>query len=215
LVNLVPASASLTTATVPLVQAILSRASLPLDIVALAVCILDSLDHKFALIWRLQCPLIIENGLPSSKRHTLSHSSLITERQQVHIDSVHPEVMILAALVIAVKFMEDRHEATQYYCSVWGRDIWSHEQLNVTERCIMENLNYRIMPLCNEELITDALVDMQLAVRQQRFSRPAPADETSPSPCLEDSRGHSYSKSMGSNAAVVGLGLQLTPSETP
>ncbi|KAK1596355.1 uncharacterized protein LY79DRAFT_509608 [Colletotrichum navitas] len=208
LVNLIPTSASLTTPSVPLVQAMLSRTGLPLETIALAACILDSLNSKFALSWRLQCPLLVESALPANKRHTLGHSPLLDRRrqQQMHIDSVQPELIILAALVIAAKFTDDCHESTQYYCADWGKDIWSCEQVNVTERCICENLNYRIKPLVDdEELIADTMVDMQLAARHYNSSRPVQPHEVR----------HSKSKSMTLGTAVVGLGLQLTPLDTP
>lgn len=212
LVNLIPSSTSLATASVPLVQALLSRADLPIETVALAVCILDSLDSRFARRWRISCPLTTTS--PSSKRHTLPPNSFQhmhhTPHTQ-HIDSVSPELIILTALVIAVKFTEDPQEHSQYYCQVWGRGMWSHQQLNVTERCIMENLDYRIMPLCNDECLVDAMVDMQLAAQptwEQRFTPPESAssdDDYVPT--------HTRSKTLGT--AVLGLGLSLTPVDTP
>jgi hypothetical protein len=221
LVNLIPSSASLATASVPLVQAILSRANLPIETVALAVCILDSLDSRFARRWRLSCPLLSDYFSPTSKRHTLPPTPIMPQRQQLHIDSVNPEIIILAALVIAVKFTEDPQDASQYYCKAWGHGMWSHQQLNATERCIMENLNYRIMPLCEEDCLTDAMVDMQLAAQQPDWElneyMPMDSDEES-----DDSTNinhyvpsHSRSKTLGSGSAVLGLGLSLTPVDTP
>lgn len=35
--------------------------------------------------------------------------------------------------------------------------------INATEQTIMANLNYRILPLCDEELLADAKEDMQRA----------------------------------------------------
>lgn len=164
LVNLVPCAASLATASVPLVQTILARACLPIETVALAVCILDSLDARFARNWRLSCPL---PGAPvANKRHTLPAATTFDHRQ-IHIDSVGPEVIVLAALVIASKFTDDLQASTLYYCRAWGADSWTHEQLNATERCIMASLDYRIMPLCHEDCLADAMVDMQLAAQDE------------------------------------------------
>ncbi|KAK1635190.1 hypothetical protein BDP81DRAFT_322858 [Colletotrichum phormii] len=207
LVNLVPTSASLSTPSVPLVQVMLSRSGLPLETIALAVCILDSLNSKFALSWRLQCPLLVD-GSSYNKRHTLGHSPLLDRRrqQQLHIDSVQPELIILSALIIAAKFTDDCHDSTSYYSSNWGKDTWSCEQINVTERCICENLNYRIKPLVDDEdLLADTMVDMQLAARHYNAARPVQPHEM----------GHSKSKSMTIGTAVIGLGLQLTPVDTP
>ncbi|EFY99033.1 cyclin domain protein [Metarhizium robertsii] len=225
LVNLIPSSASLAIASVPIVQAILSRADLPIETVALAVCILDSLDKKFARAWRLSCPLLPGTWATSStnKRHTLPPTPLLYQHQQhqmLHIDSVPPELIILAALVIAVKFIEDPQQPTQYYCDAWGRGTWSHDQLNATERCIMESLNYRIMPLCDEDCLSDAMVDMQLAGRQLDWDTPplSPPDSLASSSSNIDRNfvlGHCRSKTMMPSTAALGLGLSLTPSESP
>lgn len=205
LVNLIPSSASLATPSVATVQSILTRTNLPLETIALAVCILDSLNTRFARKWRVSCPL---GSDPPSKRHSLPSPNI----SQVHIDSVGPEVIVLAALVIAVKFTEDPEQGTQYFCNAWGQGQWSYGQLNTTERCIMENLNYRIMPLCDEDLIADAMVDMEFAGSYEyeyQFGGPTPPDS-------EDSEdggaqgyfpGHSRSKTLG---GIGGLGLGIS-----
>lgn len=217
LVNLIPPSASLIPPSAPLVQAILTRANLPVETVALAVCILDSLDSKFARLWRLSCPLLTDYFSSSTKRHSLPSSPSPYHQQQTHIDSVNPELIILAALVIAVKFTEDPQDATQYYCRAWGRGLWTHSQLNVTERCIMENLNYRILPLCNDECLTDAMVDMQLAAVQPSWTSREYTPPESISGGDEDLYvpSHTRSKTLGTGKAVLGLGLTLTPMDTP
>lgn len=205
---------------------------LPLEAIALAACILDSLNAKFALAWRLQCPLVLppDTAHSPNKRHSLAGPLL--QQRQLHVDSVRPELIILAAVVIATKFTEDRHESTQYYCAAWGANMWSCEQLNATERCICEHLNWRIKPLLDDEdLITETLVDMQMAVRQYRpaaataSNLPPPPPPTSsrgrlPPPALQNlgpgpGPGHGKSKSMSVGTAVMGLGLQLTPVDTP
>src|SRR5207247_7760990 len=112
LVNLIPTKASLATPSVALVQAILKRADLPISTVALAVCILDSLNRGFALNWRLKCPLNSEGGgsTAANQRHTMPPGTGLLagaadgrrQPQRPHIDSVQPEVIVLAALVVAV-----------------------------------------------------------------------------------------------------------------
>lgn len=92
----------------------------------------------------------------------------------------------------------------------------------------MENLNYRILPLCDEDLLTDAMVDMQLAVRQggrqyggyddeeyrvEMNAYPSPADESDEDDVDETCESGSSKSKHGK--PVVGLGLNLTPAETP
>lgn len=180
-------------------QAILSRANLPLDTIALAVCILDALDSKFALSWRLACP----SAVPANKRHTLPSGA---HPSQPHIDSVRPELIILAALVIAVKFLDDPQAPASHYVATWGGGVWSCEQLNATECCIMANLGWRILPLCDEDLLADAMVDMQLAARARQ---PSGSGYLSP----EDESENEEAAVAG--RAVVSLGLSITPVETP
>ena len=194
--NLIPPAASIATPSIPLVQTVLTRANLPLETIALAVCVLDALDSKFALSWRLTCPL---TNNPNSQPHNLPARSPAPPH---HRDSVHPQRSIRAALVIAVKFFDDPHAPTAHYVAAWGGGVWSCEQLNATERCVMENLGWRILPLCDEDLLADAMVDMQLAAR-------APRGEGAAYPSPEDE-----SEEMGGRA-VLGPGMSITPAETP
>jgi hypothetical protein len=224
LVNLIPSSASLATASISRVQSMLTKADLPLETVALAVCILDSLDCKFARKWRLSCPLRSRPlGRTTSKRHTLPPNLLcstpiLQQPPQMHIDSVSPELIIMAALVIAVKFNDDLQSSTRHYCEEWGHHMWSHEQLNLTERLIMESLGYRIMPLTDEDCITDAMVDMQLAARQPYLDLNQQA--TPPDSVLGDDvpspfSFHTRSKTMSTGIATLGLDNTWTPADTP
>lgn len=200
---MLPPAASLATPSVALVQAMLTRARLPLNTVALAVCILDSLDSRFARAWRLTCPL----GAPASpsllsapppsekeKRHTLPSplspapallSASVSDADRLfHIDAVFPEIIILAALAIAAKFIDDGFSSQQFalaYCPAGGPvasaspasapasalasscGLWTAAQLAATERCIMQNLGYRILPLLDADLLADAQADMRRA----------------------------------------------------
>lgn len=216
LVNLIPPAASLALPSVSLVHELLTRTGLKLDEIALAVCVLDSISSKFALNWRLRCPPSRREGSTTSneqqqqsKRYTLPAAA-----SQVHIDCVKPEVIILGALIIAVKFLEDSHAPTQYYRSAWGNNLWTCEQINITERCIMEDLNYRILPLWDERLIGDALKDMERAGRQALLPLP-PAAAAAQSQYQFQSLKEQHKRCVSSGAAVYRPGLQLTPAGTP
>ncbi|KAK7704687.1 hypothetical protein SLS64_008451 [Diaporthe eres] len=206
LVNLHPPSASIASPSISRVQAIITRAHLPLETIALAVCILDSLDSKFSRKWRMELPL---GAASSSKRHTISAASSLA----THIDLVKPELIILTALVIAFKFTEDCQEPTQYYASDWGNNQWTCDQINATERNVMEHLGYRILPLFEKTIIEDALDDMrragEMALREMEINRQR----------VKLDAGHSRSISVpvgpGRGDAIFGLGFQLTPLDTP
>ncbi|EJT74583.1 hypothetical protein GGTG_08423 [Gaeumannomyces tritici R3-111a-1] len=252
LVNLLPPSASLATPSVSLVQSMLARADLPEHTVALAVCILDSLTTRFSRNWRLSCPLAPAPApapaaddsaawplrRSGSKRHTLagtgnmSRDRFVRGQQplQLHIDSVNPEVMVLAAMMIAGKFTEDSQEPTRWYASAWGGGVWTYEQINVTERCIMESLGYRIMPLTAPDVLEGALSDMARAAKSacgvgsgastkaRGQQAQAPGWVAASNGCdsgLRREEAHFRSKSCGKPPQSQLASLQLTPTDTP
>ncbi|KAI0197545.1 hypothetical protein F4808DRAFT_293254 [Astrocystis sublimbata] len=210
LARMLPPGASFITPSIPTVQQILARANLPMDIIALAVCILDSLSSKFSRKWRVAFPLN-RPSQPTSKRHTMPSAPT----QATHINSVFPEIIIMAALMIAEKFVEDMQSPTQYFVSSWGNDVWTCEQVNFTERCMMESLGYRILPLWDPPLIKQARHDIEMARREIiQESTGASTNSNSGMGLGADGRQKHF-KSMSSGHAVVGLGLQLTPAATP
>ncbi|KAI2621267.1 hypothetical protein GGR54DRAFT_95083 [Hypoxylon sp. NC1633] len=199
LARMLPPGASFMPPSISIVQAILTRAELPMDIVALAVCILDSLNSRFSRSWRISFPLNVQNEQP--KRHTLPSGAV----QAVHIDSVFPEIIIISALMIADKFVEDLQESTQYYGSEWGMNLWTCKQINFTEWCIMENLAYRILPLWEAKSIKQARHDIEMARRELLDIGIE----------VSEDKVAKHAKSLSSGHAIMGPGRQLTPAETP
>jgi hypothetical protein len=134
--------------------------------------------------------------------------------KEQHIDSIHPELIILSALILAVKFLDDAQQTTKEYAASWGKGIWSCQQVNFTQRCLLENVGYRILPLWDHDIILEALEDMEKA--RQQFSHPVYEDhkiweeESSFGGFLERNQRMS-----DDGKAVLGLGDQLTPVETP
>lgn len=47
----------------------------------------------------------------------------------------------------------------------WAKGMWSCEQLNQTQWCLMDNLGGRLFPLWHERVILGALEDMERAGR--------------------------------------------------
>lgn len=209
LTNLIPSSTSLTSPSTPLVHALLSRADLPIEILALAVCILDSLNSRFARSWRQSYPL------ESFEDQLLEQYNFpnLQAREEQHIDSTHPEVIILAALILATKFLDDQQGTTLYYAQKWAKGLWSCDQINFTQRCIMENLGYRLLPLWSEDIIEEAKNDMARAAKRQ----------SSASYCMQDwsisikNCGVSGidNRPMSSGKACMGIEGENTPQPTP
>ncbi|PQE31216.1 cyclin protein [Rutstroemia sp. NJR-2017a WRK4] len=196
LTNLIPSSTSLTEPSLQLVHSILSRADLPIEILALAVCILDSLNSRFARHWRHSFPL--ESPIPFY--------------QAPHIDSTHPEIIVLAALILAKKFLDDDSASTRYYAAKWGQAAWSCDQINYTQRCVMENLGYRLLPLWEDKIIQEAKMDMERARKQYVASSSAAS-----SMCMGMGMDYEWEmkeRRLGFGQACMGL-QQPTPVETP
>jgi hypothetical protein len=136
-----------------------------------------------------------------------------------HIDAVRPELIVLASLIVAAKFLEDYQDPTHHYAANWGAGLWTCEQINVTERCIMESLGYRIMPLWDPTLIRDAQIDMERAgsrenLERQRFGSVASSTTTRSS--LLPAAGPMSARARKSFFAPgCFAGHPLTPAETP
>ncbi|KAG0649081.1 hypothetical protein D0Z07_4375 [Hyphodiscus hymeniophilus] len=214
LTNLIPSSTTLTIPCVPLVHAIVTRAALPLETIALAVCILDSLNSRFALAWRQSFPLS-----PSGSQNLFEKS---------HIDSTHPEIIVLSALILAVKFVDDEPEKTIAYAEDMGKEMWTCDQINYTQRLILENLSYRLLPLWEESIISEAMEHMERARRQSerqaekkmKLGTEMPLYPAEPSIWDDDWDSETFCGSfegegMSDGKAVIGLGQQLTPALTP
>ena len=174
----------------------LARADLPLETIALAVCILDSLNARFALSFRRHCPL-------TPPPYTSEFSQI-----SPHIDAIHPELLILAALILAVKFLDDAEVSTGQYARLWGNGLWSCEQINFAQKAIMENIGWRIKPLWEEGVIRDAMRDMRMAAVE---FEPVIYDEDEEWEVVEV-EGMPL---RGMGKAVLGFGALMTPMDTP
>lgn len=197
LANLIPTSLSLTTPSVPLLHAILQRANLATEVMALGVLILDSLSPRFSMSFRSSCPL--SPGWSASPGDDEDHEDdavpgqpcpLAGRQQQQHIDALSPLLLPLSALITANKFLDDRQTSTKQYAEDWGLGIWSCAQLNFAQRCVLADLGYRLLELWQPDLIDEATDMMQRAKadghQHVAFWHDAGAGCTTP---LEDEEG--------------------------
>jgi hypothetical protein len=132
-----------------------------------------------------------------------------------HIDSVLPELIVLSALILAVKFLDDAQQTTKEYAEEWGKGLWTCEQINFTQWCLLENLGYRLLPLWEHSIILDALEDMERAGRQQTPEVYDVDVDWDTATCFGSFGGVGHERKMSDGKAVLGLGEQLTPAETP
>lgn len=148
LTRVMPPGLSNDSPSIDLVKTILSNANLAMNILALAGCILEAIPMRFRKIWRMSYP----RTRAAHKRHTLPSGPI----QPPDNDPAFPEVVVLAALIIADKFVQDSEVSTKYYGKKWGEGLWTCEQINFTERHIMEVLDYRILPLYEDDNLGQA-----------------------------------------------------------
>jgi hypothetical protein len=140
----------------------------------------------------------------------------IDERvEEQHIDSVHPELIVLSALILAVKFLDDAQQTTKEYAEEWGKGLWTCEQINFTQRSLLENLGYRLLPLWEDSIILEALEDMERAGRQNTPEISDVDEDWDTATCFGSFGGTGHERKMSDGKAVLGLGEQLTPAETP
>jgi hypothetical protein len=169
---------------------------------------LDSLNSRFALQWRKGCPLITQ-PMPCSFGD-------IDERiEEQHIDSVLPELIVVSALILAVKFLDDAQQTTTEYAEEWGKGLWTCNQINFTQWCILENLGYRILPLWEHSIILEALEDMERAGRQRCPAIYDTDEDWDAATCFGSFGVPCHEAKMSDGKAVLRLCEQLTPAETP
>lgn len=125
--------------------------------------------------------------------------------QQRHIDCVRPEVLVLGALLIANKFLDDTQTPTSVYQGYVAEGRWTCHQINVTEQCILENLGWRIKPLWDDDLIADALDDMRRAGTLANSKRQSAAF----------THLKMLQEKMFNDGTVWSAQAQITPAESP
>jgi hypothetical protein len=128
---------------------------------------------------------------------------------------VHPELIILSALILAVKFLDDAQQTTKEYAEEWGKGLWTYEQINFTQRSLLENLGYRLLPLWEDSIILEALEDMERAGRQNNSEITDVDEDWDTATCFGSFGGTGNERKMSDGKAILGLGEQLTPAETP
>lgn len=190
LCNLIPTSVSLITPSPAIMQEILLCANQKEQTVCLAALILDSLTYKFSALYRKGMPL--EDATESQK----------DAANKPHVDLIRPEIIALAALLLASKCVTDSQVHTSMAKKA-GDDQWSCRQINHAEMCILENLNWKVMSLCVEEELNIAKADMERAGRNARKRLLKRLGQTD-----------AAKKEGGTEPAKTGINSLLTPNDS-
>ncbi len=135
--------------------------------------------------------------------------------KEQHIDSVQPEIIVLSAMILAVKFLDDAQQTTKESTEAWGNGLWTCEQINFTQWCILENLGYRLLPLWEQSIIREALEDMERAGRQHTPEICDLDEDWDTATCFGIFSEPAQERKPSNGMAVLGLCELLTPAETP
>ncbi|KAF2472822.1 uncharacterized protein BDR25DRAFT_312717 [Lindgomyces ingoldianus] len=157
--NRVPPNVATHRPSIPTIQNFLSRANLPIEIIAFASCILDALSQRFATSWRTCC-------LPPNPPN-FGFDPKISFR---HPPAMDPEIVVLSALAIALDFLEDRPRPNSHWAKIEGGFLFTERQIEATKVCILKDIDYGLFR------ITEGMVMHMLRVMQQagEFSRTDP-----------------------------------------
>ncbi|EPS45698.1 hypothetical protein H072_318 [Dactylellina haptotyla CBS 200.50] len=122
--------------------------------VAMAGCILDALSSKFCHTL-LQHPTIPSTRQMSNFKSTSNNGNIA-------------ELIISTALLIATKFLNDRpphniHFATQVFDGAFSVDA-----LTVTERLVLEDVNYRLGYLCAEGVVGEKMGRLEKSIEEEK-----------------------------------------------
>ncbi|KAF3908144.1 hypothetical protein AA313_de0200104 [Arthrobotrys entomopaga] len=122
--------------------------------IAMAGCILDGLSSKF-------CHNLLQHPIIPRIQQSSKHSSLTN-------NGSFGELIISTALLIATKFLNDRpphniHFATQVYDNAFSVDM-----MTVTERVILEDVNYRLGYLCAEGVVGEKMGRLEKIIAEEK-----------------------------------------------
>lgn len=138
LANLVPSGVCLHRPSPSTIQTYLEQFTLPLETIALAGCVLDSLSLRF------------------SRKLRESFASV-----SIEVPS-GPEVIVLAALALATSYHLDDHFLASHWTNIVALGSVNTQQFNIASRCVLVDINYGLHSF-TPAMIEETLQDMQRA----------------------------------------------------
>ncbi|KAJ9636736.1 hypothetical protein H2199_007730 [Coniosporium tulheliwenetii] len=171
LANLVPSNASPHRPFAATIYDFLSRAQLPIEVLGLAACILDALSARFAAHWRQELFQLDTQRRRQDGRPT--PLIIQTNSRSSYTSCPEPEIIILAALHLAVAYLSDRPKLPAFWARHVSLDAFSVTQINATTRCILRDIDYGLHSFTSE-MVDEAIEDMRRAGETVRLeAKPA------------------------------------------
>ncbi|KAF2842597.1 hypothetical protein M501DRAFT_1012002 [Patellaria atrata CBS 101060] len=160
LANLVPSGVCPSGPSPTVIYTYLTRSELPLQTIALASCVLDSLSRRFPRNWR---EAMTEASQPPPGAQDIPSLSIASLKDLSGLTVPLPkaQLVVLAALSIASSYLDDVSSPTDYWCWL-ARDKFSARQINSTIRCMLIDIDYCLHTF-TPDMIEEYKADMRRA----------------------------------------------------
>jgi hypothetical protein len=166
--NLIPQRASRTRLSPTVIADYLNRAQLGPDHLALAACILDSLNSFFIRSWRAELSRLPFSPSTRARHHQLQQHPLTPPSSSSSSSSqcpplptarfsfpaagiawsttadsdAKPELIVLAALQLATSVLDDVRREARWWTDGVALGTVAPAELNATTRCMLQNVDY-------------------------------------------------------------------------
>ncbi|KAF2201972.1 hypothetical protein GQ43DRAFT_448425 [Delitschia confertaspora ATCC 74209] len=160
LANLVPSNASTRRPSTSIIHEFLVRSNLPIETIAFASCILDALSTRFVSTWRnisnpnshLDFDPVSNHFITACKAYGYSTPPR----------AVEPELIVLAALSLAVAFLEDRGQPPRYWTEFVAEEAFTIKDFTNTEIYILRDIDYGLHRF-GMDMVQEAMSAMECA----------------------------------------------------
>jgi hypothetical protein len=130
----------------------LERADLPDEVVAFAACVLEQLSVRFAGLWR-------DALVPAEFERELK--SFLQTDDTLHCGAhVSPNIIVLAALVLAHGFLVDRMRSSRHWSVKESAGMFSVQEIEATKWAMLKDMDYGLFKISDEHVMS-TLAEMQ------------------------------------------------------
>ncbi|TGZ78536.1 hypothetical protein EX30DRAFT_135060 [Ascodesmis nigricans] len=189
LATMSPRNASRETPSVRRLQGYLQRANLKMEAMALAGCILDCLSGRFVRQWRAECSDALEMETDSPEAGGI--------------------LIVVAALCVAMKFLEDSSYTTRFWALAVCDDLFSPTVLAKTERLVLADLNYCLVGISAPAMLRYSIDEIE------RYAALLDAPVVSASASSTSSTSSTSSASAANSKLAVSSSSTRAPSPFP
>jgi hypothetical protein len=119
---------------------------LPDEVVAFAACVLEQLSERFAGLWR-------DALVPAEFERDLK--TFLETDDTPHCGAhVSPDVIVLAALVLAHGFLVDRLRSSRHWSIKESAGVFSVQEIEATKWAILKDMDYGLFRIGDEHVMS-------------------------------------------------------------